>query len=592
MHTETFFVNANGRSYTFFGDFEFDKDINDCMGTATLTVPYHPQLWAFWEPGSLEVEVYGGTYKEEKLVAGRVRSVQQVNDKITIKIQDHGWKLKQLYKGTYKDKPRIQILRELIKGSGMIPIIDPRVPDDKISQQEEETETSGTASTTTAATSSSTSLNTVTGQFKPSCKHCPSKYRNGKYYTTTTENKCPVCHTVGKIKYAANLPHLYGKWYKKPCAAGGSKGMADNKVVEGHYWCCQCGADFCGIDGWDHSERGRLNIVSGPSETTKTPAQPGTPGAIQQSETIGESSTPTYEDEIRKICEDIGTIAFNTTQNNECIVFMVDDQENLSNPYPRQVIEPWMIENESFDLEVSQFGFANTVILKYAKGTIKESYEDLVSVFGEVVVNHSAPNVKTESRAREKAKAILANTVKDFGMEIRVNVLWQGMLQPGNWAFVTNPLTNNKELYMISGVNASMSSTSTLKASMTLRYAPENPQVSNIPEIKGTNTQPDELTKLAKKLGSLKSICNWVDTNVKYDPYYGRIRSPLEVYNTRLGNCWDQSELVIALASVLGYSGTSEHTTCNGIAHRNAVFHINNQRIVCDPTCKKLNQMK
>ena len=142
------------------------------------------------------------------------------------------------------------------------------------------------------------------------------------------------------------------------------------------------------------------------------------------------------------------------------------------------------MEYPSFVMDVNQFGYANTVKVKYANGTVTEQYEDLVRVFGEVPKTFTKSNYnKTQAQAYAKSK--LATLLRDFAMEIQVSALYSGNIQPGNFIKATNPITDNTETYYVSGVNISHSPTSTLKASLTLLYAPKNPEVSSIPEISG-----------------------------------------------------------------------------------------------------------
>lgn len=87
------FVDSELHKY--FTSIDIEKDIDDCMGTATLKCPYDHNLYAYWRPIRHAIGIRGGTYDLEWLFIGRVRSVKRNGYELEIKCQDEGWKLKQ-----------------------------------------------------------------------------------------------------------------------------------------------------------------------------------------------------------------------------------------------------------------------------------------------------------------------------------------------------------------------------------------------------------------------------------------------------------------------------------------------------------------
>lgn len=587
MYTEEFYVEVQSKKYRFFGDFSFNKDAEDCMGTGTLTMPYHPQLWSFWEPGFTEMVIYGGTYDKERIFLGRTRSIAQDGENITINIQDCGWKLKQIYSGTYESKSVKDVFNMLVREAGMTPVILGLTQQYTIKEDEKTSTGAGAGVESGSYSGGSSSYNstiskksgsvgigaaiakalgktttatvgignavtgTVEGIFQWSCKKCPKTYRNANWYRTRVVNRCPGCGGVGTLKYGKSLSKTKGGWLG-PCGR-----VEDNKIEEGHFFCCKCDRDFCGVCGHAHSGGGQVQIVSGPTlvktttfsnfatnagsiaanvfnqlkanssssskvsaaNTTEvtsevkntTPEQTTTGEEEQEAETPG-----TYEDELRKLCEGNDLIFF-TDQYNKC--YLVDYASLMSDIEKNAFkIEKWMIEYPTFKLDVSQFGFANTVVVHYANGSVKESYEDLVAVFGEVKKEFKEPK-KNKTQAVKLAKSKLATLLRDFSMEVSADILYSGKIIPGSFVNLINPVTDNKETYYVSGVSVSYDPKSVLKCSLSLLFAPKNPEVSDIPEIAGT---PESLGVIAKKYASV--------------PYHGKMP------DGGLADCYSMSE--------------------------------------------------
>lgn len=528
------FTEAGPRDYRFFGEFTYEKDVRDCMGTGTLRMPYDPKLWAFFEPGFTELEIYGGTYDSARLFYGRTRATQQDGEYITVDLQDCGWKLKQQYEGTYENMMASDVFKMLVREAGMIPRVyllfdweiskgdtieyDPETG--RFIVQKKEKDNEGKSSETElkpGQKSGKPSESIICGTFYPSCGFCRRKegLKYKKYYACYI-NKCPFCG-----RPLSNNP---------------------KRVPDGELTCTHCDADFCGTCGREKLSRprARLTQISGPLTSGTVSTKTTDAQTIKdQVEDMG-----TYEDELKKITENTQAF-FYTTPYNECILTDIyNAYYGKLSPTPSNIfrIEPWMIKYPTFKLNNNQFGYANTVEVKYKNGVIKEQYEDLVMVYGEIKKVYNRPK-DTKQEAIQFAKAQLAKLVRDFKLEVNATILWSGRLHPGCWVEMPNPLTNSKEIYFLGGINVNKPANEIMTADITLLFAPENPLVSDIPETKG----PLDASKKKRTIESIRQE----GAKIKYS---GRCQDYQCVEKYREGDCYGMSDWLWHKLKEAGYT--------------------------------------
>ena len=159
-------------------------------------------------------------------------------------------------------------------------------------------------------------------------------------------------------------------------------------------------------------------------------------------------------------------------------------------------INLWQLEEDSYELEINQHGFYNTVYVKYKNGTVMESYDDFVRVYGKIPITYKEPKLDKTS-AIMKAKAYLAAHVRDFDMNVNLSMLTNGNIDIGDIVTVENPLTytNNirksqgrePEYLFVNGVNTSWEGDSYLSTDLELRFAPVSPKKMEVP-TSGTAT--------------------------------------------------------------------------------------------------------
>lgn len=531
--------------YKFFGRFSFDKDAEDRMGTGTLEMPYDPQLWAFWEPGFAELWIYGGTYDYSLLFHGRTREIKQDGELIEISLQDDGWRLKQqcFISGINSGKVA-EAFEILVDAAGMNPVIVGLKKDYQIITEDNATGTisgsategeTGTYTPESTGTPGFISGNVNQNPFQTANPHgkTPQTMCPGKPPTTTECISGPSWYPVNQCSGAPWASYSFS-WlnYCPACGRSGSLRL-EGKPTYGGIYCSGCDVDYDPVGGFGTAGIGAGGVEVGNAPPGSVPAACSirlTPcGSSPGGSEGGDEGEKTYEDTIKEICEGHDLI-FYTDFNNNCILY---DYPSLIEEIGKKCfqIENWMVKYPTFSLDVNQFGYYTVVEVKYKNGTVREKYEDLVAVFGEKVKKIDAPDLN-KIQAQTKAKTVLATLLRDFGMEVRAEVLHSGALLPGTFCSIENPITKNREIYFINGINVSQSPDGPMMCSLTLLYAPKNPEVSAIPEIAGAkatgynNQTLDAIGYEEAKFGSVQEVCS----NARCYEELGK------------GDCWADSE--------------------------------------------------
>ena len=159
-------------------------------------------------------------------------------------------------------------------------------------------------------------------------------------------------------------------------------------------------------------------------------------------------------------------------------------------------INLWQLEEDSYELEVNQHGFYNTVYVQYKGGTVRESYDEYVRVYGEIPITYKDKGIDKTS-AQMKAKAYLAAHVRDFNMSINLSMLTEPEIDIGDIVTVENPQTminqtrisqkRDPEYLFVNGVNTNWEGESFLQSDLELKLAPVSPQKLDVP-ASGTAT--------------------------------------------------------------------------------------------------------
>ena len=171
-------------------------------------------------------------------------------------------------------------------------------------------------------------------------------------------------------------------------------------------------------------------------------------------------------------------------------------RDNYHSSVQAEDIALWQLEDGTYELEVSEYGFYNTVKVHYKNGTVVESYEDLVRVYGEVAIDYYDKKVD-KTTAIMKAKAYLAAHVRDFEMSVKANLLHDADIDIGDIVTLENPMTmrdqyrkdkekRDPEYFFVMGNSISWDGDGPITNSIELRYGAKSPEKKEVPET-GTN---------------------------------------------------------------------------------------------------------
>ena len=324
---------------------------------------------------------------------------------------------------------------------------------------------------------------TVTG--KPSTGQAGQHYKY-QDYTKTWRNYCPFCHKTGTL--TDNPKGVYEHEITCDKSKGG------------------CDADFDVTTGADKSGayRAYLQDANGNSNSkNKVDTTIGDSlGASTSSTTTSSSAPGSYtgyspllsgEQSFQQLVAEV-TNGINILVLCKRNIIKVTDFETLyaeaqvlraNKKYVDEDIHLWQLEDGTYELDVNEYGFYNTVNVVYSGGVITETYEDLVRVYG-VMAKTYYDKTLTKSQAQAKAKAYLAAHIQEFGMEIKCSILHNPAIEIGDIVTLENPMTLrdavkkvNKglpEYLFVRDMSISWDDGSPIKNDLVLSYSPEAPE--------------------------------------------------------------------------------------------------------------------
>lgn len=266
------------------------------------------------------------------------------------------------------------------------------------------------------------------------------------------------------------------------------------------------------------------------------------------------SGEMTFQELIGEICEGID-ILFLCKRNN----VVVTDFETIyaeamyarqhdKNSVSGEDIHLWQLEDDSYEFNVDQFGYYNTVVVKYNGGSVKESYDDLVRVFGEQKIEYKEEGLDS-STARMKAKAYLAAHVREFNMKIDATIIHDGGIDIGDIVTLNNPLTLRDsykkvpEYLFVEGNSISWEGDSGITNDLELRYAPESPERKEIPTSGGGTTTG------SGNLDSALAVVGPMTTNIAF---CHSCQTHDCVVEKGCGDCWGMSDFIQVEMAKLG----------------------------------------
>ena len=165
-------------------------------------------------------------------------------------------------------------------------------------------------------------------------------------------------------------------------------------------------------------------------------------------------------------------------------------RDNYKSAVESENVKLWQIEEDSYELEVNQHGFYNTVIVNYKNGQVKESYEDFVRVYGEVPITYNDPSVD-KTTAIMKAKAYLAAHLRDLEMMVKTTMLTDADIDIGDIVTIENPMTmkdkvrvgegRDPEYLFVNGVSTNWEGESYISTDLECKFSPTSPKKLEVP---------------------------------------------------------------------------------------------------------------
>lgn len=309
-----------------------------------------------------------------------------------------------------------------------------------------------------------------------------SHYEN-KNYTKTWLNCCPSSTCKGQ------------KW--------GTLTFNPKGTAEGEITCSACNSDFDCVSGAEKMSpprcylkdaNGRSNDINNVDTTIGDATSPTNPTTTTTSSAEGSyqgyspllSGEQSFQQLVAEITNGLDILVLckrNVIKVTDFATLYAEAQVLRENQkYVNEDIHLWQLEDGTYELDVNEYGFYNTVHVVYSGGVVTETYQDLVKVFGEMAKTYYDKKL-TKSQAQAKAKAYLAAHVQEFGMEIKCSILHNPAIEIGDIVTLENPLTLHDaikkidkqlpEYLFVKDTSISWDDGGPIKNDLVLAYSPE-----------------------------------------------------------------------------------------------------------------------
>lgn len=579
MKEEVFLYTMHDRQkHKYITSFSIDSDSQDICTTCTIDMPYKEELMDYYIPSKTVFMIIGGVYDREVLFIGRVSEIAQMGDSIQVTGQNIGWKFKQympmkVYK-KLKGLPVPLAAKYIFKKLGF---------------------TGGKYHM---------DLWAIPNVFKYKVdEDCTIKYKG-----ETVQNVPELTDVVDRMKEADINKYVASQAKVKSTQAAADSYDKKTLISLSSVWkSSQSGYSTPYRKSYGISTK----IKNG--EVSYDPLEDRLLGLNKKVEYFtnhsGGYSEYTYEDVMKNICAAIDAQFF-IVDTTVCLVSfnalmaMGSSEAIVKAIQPR--IEYWQLQDNTFELDVNQYGYYNTVIIKYKNGTLKRSFEDLVRVYDEIPITYEEPDLNYQG-AQLKAQAYLAAHVRDFGMQVRATILYTGKITVASFIKVQNPLTMSESLLYVYGQSIQWDAGGqTITSDLDLRYGPENPDNPEIPEYglshnkRSSSSSGNVTDSVSANVESAaqemingcvtneqkaEAIYKWFAKNIKYRMYRNSDHSVSATLQGRSSNCYDSSICGYQLFTAAGIKcqfihGTLASRTYNGGHYWLKIWYNNNWEIV------------
>lgn len=558
LKEEVFLYTMHDRKkHRYITSFNIDSDADNICSSCQIEMPYKEELMEYYIPGQTVFMIIGGTFDREVLFVGRVSEIAQLGDTIRVTGQNVGWKFKQYMSDKFYKKiqglPVPMVVKAIFKQLGF-----------------------------------------TEGKYHMDLWAIPNvfKYKLDedatiKYKGETVENVPELKDVVKRMKDSD-----INKYVASKANVRSTQSVANN--YEESVKKRLSSVVLSSTSGYSSPYRKNYGITTSikDGKIEYDPIEDMILGSDKSYEYFTDDSSGngeyTYEEVMQNIAAAIDAQFF-IVDTTVCFVSFNSLMALSSSEAIVKSIQPripfWQVQDKSFELDVNQYGYYNTVIIKYKNGVLKRSFEDLVRVYGEIAVTYKEPELNYEA-AQLKAQAYLAAHVRDFGMTVKFTILYTGKITVASFIKVQNPLTSSESLLYVYGINVHWSAENeTILCDVDCRYGPENPDNPEIPEygLSYSNTPKEtknnvtghvsaDVTTAAQQIcGSaftndqrVELLYDWMAKNVSYREYWNSEHSVSVTLQGKSSNCDDSSECFYQLCTAAGIPCEKIHGTLYG----------------------------
>lgn len=250
-------------------------------------------------------------------------------------------------------------------------------------------------------------------------------------------------------------------------------------------------------------------------------------------------------------------------------------RDNYHSSVEDEDIALWQLEEGSYELDVAEYGFYNTVIVNYKDGTVKESYEDLVRVYGEVPITYDDKTVD-KTTAIMKAKAYLAAHVRDFEMTVKATLLHDANIDIGDIVTIDNPLTlrdayrqetegRDPEYFFVMGNSVEWTGEGPIINDIELRYGAKSPVKKDVPEVGASYSG-------SSSSGNVQEALDTVGKQWSGVGYCGSCQTASCVKEQKCGDCHGVSDLIACELSARGVTTKIVQYSAIAANHRSVLY--------------------
>lgn len=554
LKEEVFLYTIHDRQkHRYITSFQIDSDADNICSSCQIEMPYKDELMEYYIPGKTAFMIMGGTFDREVLFIGRVSEVNQLGDTIQVVGQNIGWKFKQYMSDEFYNKiqglPVPLVVKAIFKELGFtkgkyhmdlwaIPnVFKYKLDENGTITYKGETVYNVPDLTEVVSRMKKSDINSYVAS-KAKVRSTQKTADNYDYHTSNQRLSSVVMSSTSAY------PSIYRKNY------GVTTSIKNGEI------------------SYDPIEE----MIYGTNKKLEYFTEDSSKDGEYTYETIMNNIAAAIDAQFFIVDTTVCFVSFNA------LMAMSSSETIVKSIQPR--IEYWQMQHDSYELDINQYGYYNTVIIKYKNGTLKRSFEDLVRVFDEIAITYEEKDLDYEA-AQLKAQAYLAAHVRDFGMQVRFSILYTGKITVASFIKVRNPLTMSETLFYVYGLNVQWSADNqTMVCDVDCRYGPENPDNPEVPEygLQYTNSGRTnsvtgnvsaDISQAAQQMignafandQKIENIYNWFGTNVKYRRYYNSEHSVSETLRGKSSNCDDTTEAFYQICTAAGIPCEKIHGT-------------------------------